>query len=463
MKMRIARALLAVSFLATTARSSTVDRADANWPQWRGHAQDGVSAATGLPSTWSLEENVVWRVALPSWSGATPIIWGDRIFVVSPSAARQEEIEKAEEERKQRDAEGGRRRRFGGDRHPGGQELILFCLSKADGSILWQRELDQGNKLHMKGNNASPSPVTDGEHVWTVTGNGVVTAMNMAGEEIWSRDLQKDYGAFGHNWGYACSPLLHEGKLIVEVLHGFHTDDPSYVVAFDAANGETAWKVERPTDAPRESPDSYTTPLLLRHAGQTQIVVTGGDVVTGHDPDTGKELWRVDALNPQDAPNYRIVASPLAADGMIYAPTRVRPLTAIRLGDDVAPTEESIAWQWTETGGPDVPTPACDGTYFYMIADNGIATCLDAKSGDVVWGPERTVQGTVSSSPLLADGKLYFTNEEGVTVVLAAGTGEYELLATNELDGSYTLSSPVPSGNRLYLRTEKFLYCIGED
>jgi outer membrane protein assembly factor BamB len=324
----------------------------------------------------------------------------------------------------------------------------------------WERTLDTGNELHRKGNNSSPSPVTDGTHVWAVTGTGAVTALDMEGNQVWQHKLQDEYGKFGLLWGYASSPLLHDGTLYVEVLHGFHTDDPSYLVAFDALTGEVRWRTERPTDAPREAPDAYTTPLLLQHGGRTQIVVSGADYVTGHDPDSGTELWRVAGLNPRSAPNYRIVASPLYADGMIYAPTRIRPLLALRVPDGTTSTTPEVAWKWDERGAPDVPTPACDGKRFYMVDDSGMATCLDAKTGEVIWGPQRTVQGTVSSSPLLADGKVYITNEEAVTVVLDAGP-EFKILATNELDGTYTLSSPVPSGSQLFVRTSSHLYCIG--
>ena len=249
--------------------------------------------------------------------------------------------------------------------------------------------------------------------------------------------------------------------MIVPVLHGTHTDEPSYLLALDAASGKTLWKVERATAAPAESPDAYTTPLLLEHPDGAQVVISGADCVTGHDPASGSELWRVGGLNPRAAGNYRIVASPIAAGGMLYAPTRVRPLLAIEIGADGRPDDDSVVWRWDKTGGPDVPSPVSDGRYLYMVNDAGLVTCLDARTGEPLWGPERTVQGAVSSSLLLADGMLFFTNEEAVTVVLAAG-GEFAQLAANELDGSYTLSSPVAAGNRLYLRTGAFLYCIGE-
>jgi len=274
----------------------------------------------------------------------------------------------------------------------------------------------------------------------------------MDGNRTWSRDLQEDFGPFGLNFGYASSPLLHDGKLILQVLHGSHTDDPSYVLALDARTGETLWRQERETDALAESPDAYTTPAIVENDGEEQIVISGGDYVTGHDPQTGAELWRTAGLNPEKRKNYRIVGSPVVVDNVIYAPTRKRPLLALRPGGE-------LLWKFEGQAAPDVPTPVSDGTYFYIVDDKGLASCLDARTGEMVWGPERTAEGIVSSSPILADGKIYIVNESAVTTVLTAGP-EFEILATNELDGSYTLSSPVAIGSQLLIRTGTHLYCI---
>jgi outer membrane protein assembly factor BamB len=427
--------------------------AQENWPQWRGPNLTGVATSSNLPTTWSAEQNIAWKAELPSWSAGTPIIWGDQVFVTSPSKADPAAVQAQPEPPPQQQ---GRRRRRGRRRDPGGPELMLMCLSKKDGALLWQHQLDEGNKTHRKGNNTSPSPVTDGNHVWVVTGNGVVTALDMKGNTKWRQDLQKEYGAFGHNWGYASSPLLHDGKLFVEVLHGMRTDDPSYLVAFEAATGKVLWQHERPTDAIAESPDAYTTPAVLLHDGKTQIVITGGDYVTGHDSESGEELWRTGGLNPDKQRNYRIVASPMVVDGIIYAPTRKKPLLALSAADP-----GGVLWKWDGPAATDVPTPICDGKYFYMVDDRGMVVCLDAKNGEVVWGPERTAQGIVSSSPIIADGKLYIINEQAITTVLAAGS-EFKVLSTNELDGSYTLASPAVSNNQLFLRTANHLYCIEE-
>ena len=410
------------------------DASQEYWPQWRGPHHNGVSEAVDLPATWSASENVVWSRKLPSWSGSTPVVWGERIFLTSPNAG--EEIQ-------------------------GGEKLILGCLSTADGSTLWQRTLDEGNAYWRKHNNATPSPVTDGERVLAVAGTGMIRAFDMEGEELWHYDLQAEHGPFGLMFGYASSPLLHDGQLFVEVLHGTNSDDASYLIAFDAGTGAVAWRRARSTDAAGESPEAYTSPVVLVHDGQTQIVVSGGDYLTGHDPATGEEVWRAGGLNPNKDPNYRMVGSPVAVAGMVYATGRRRPVLAFRAGGTGDITTSHLAWKWTRGGGPDVPSAVTDGRYFYMVDDRGRATCLDARTGAVLWGPKRTAQGSVSASPVLADGKLYVVNENAVTTVLQAGP-EYKVLATNELDGALTLSSPAIAGGRLFLRTESHLYCIGQ-
>jgi outer membrane protein assembly factor BamB len=218
------------------------------------------------------------------------------------------------------------------------------------------------------------------------------------------------------------------------------------------------WKVNRPTDAVQESPDAYTTPALLRHGNATEIVVTGGDVVTGHDLMTGKELWRAGGLNPDANPFYRIVASPIALDGVIYAPTRVKPLQAFRAGGHGDITKSHLIW--STPYGPDVPTPTTDGKHFYIVNDRGIMWCLDAKTGREIYGQQRLKSGTYSASPVLADGKIYATSEDGVTSVVRAGE-KFELLAENDLK-EYCLSSPAISDGQIFIRTTGRLYAIGK-
>ncbi len=423
--------------------------AENDWPQWRGPTLDGVSTCTNLPTEWGESKNIVWKVPLPSWSAATPIVFGDRVFVVSPSKAEAPPTEST----------GGRRGR-GGPGQAGGAEIMLLCFRKSDGGLLWERKLDEGNRLYYKQNMASASPVTDGKHVWVLTGTGVLTAFDLEGNQSWRRNLPEQYGALGLKYGYASSPLLYENMIIVQVLHATEPADRSYVVAFDGASGEVIWHQQRRTDAQRECPDAYTTPTISTHDGRSDLVISGADYLTGHDPHTGREIWRAGGLNPEQRGNYRICASPVPVGDLIIAPSRVKPVLAIRAGGAGDVTSSHLVWKLTK-GGPDVPTPVSDGTYLYVVNDSGLVSCVDLNSGQVVWGPERTARGTVSASPLLADGKLYITNESATTTVLQAG-GVFKLLATNELDDDYTLASLATSGRRIFLRTSTHLYCIGE-
>ena len=395
-----------------------------NWPQWRGPFLNGTSSEKNLPLRWSKTENIAWKLAMPSRTGATPIIWENRIFLNVAD----------------------------------GDDLHLWCVDKQKGSIIWKKFVASGNYKINKQNMSSPSPVTDGKNVWVMTGIGVLKSFDFDGKELWMREIQKEYGHFGLNWGYASSPLLHEDSLYVQVLHGMKTDDPSYLLRIDKRTGKTIWRVERPTDAVQESPDSYTTPALLRYSDHVELVITGGDCVTGHDPKTGKELWRGTGFNVDKNPAYRIIASPVVYDGIIYAPTRVRPLIAFKAGGHGDITQSHRLW--STDNGPDVPTPVTDGKYFYIVNDRGILYCLDAKTGKQVWGGQRIKPAIYSASPLMADGKLYIINEEGLTTVVKTGP-QFEVLAENDLS-DYTLSTPVASDGRIYIRTAQFLWAIGK-
>src|SRR5580765_1083239 len=216
-----------------------------NWPQWRGPELNGVSRETGLPTTWTTTENVTWKLPMPSRSGATPIVWNDTIFL---NVAL----------------------------HPTQGELELWSVDRNSGTVTWKRPLGGGNNVQRKQNMSSPSPVTDGAAVWVMTGTGILKAFDFKGVELWMRDIQKDYGRFGLNWGYASSPLLYDDALYVQVLHGMRTDEPSYLLRIDKKTGRTVWPVERPTQAQMESPYAYSTPALLKYATSTEIVVTGG-------------------------------------------------------------------------------------------------------------------------------------------------------------------------------------------
>jgi len=478
------------SALAATAIAWMLDGAIGsaqNWPGWRGPTHDGVvTGETGLPVSWgatcaapstgheaddggpavsaaeeaavpargaqgrqgrgggegrplvSVEcknidaKNIAWKLPLPAYSGSTPIIWGNTIFLSVATAANTGALE-------------------------------LWAVDRQKQTVMWKRPLADANHMERKQNMSSPSPVTDGRHVWVMTGLGIFKAFDFAGNEIWARDLQADYGRFGLNWGYASSPLLRDDGLYVQVLHGMRTDDPSYVLKIDRLTGKTLWRVERATPAVRESPDAYTTPTWVEANGRAELIITGGDVVSGHDPATGKEYWRADVLNPQRNAAYRLVASTTVVDGLIIAPARNNPLVAIRPGGngDVAATH--VVWSFAQ--GPDVPTPVSDGKLLYVVRDGGVVFALDVKTGETVYGPVRLPPGTYSASPILADGKIYVTTEEeGLTTVFRAGP-QFEILGSNSLLGDcspYCLSTVAVSEGQLFIRTSSYLWVIGQ-
>lgn len=475
------RVLLSLTSVLSLAAGTAV-LAD-NWPHWRGPSHNGVSTETGLPVSWSATcatdsttqsivamptespdgsaiaqqgrgrggqggregrpmtplactefttENVAWKLPLPAYSGSTPIIWGNTVFLNVATAANTGAIE-------------------------------LWAIDRTKQTVAWKRPIAASNHMERKQNMSSPSPVTDGRHVWVMTGVGTLSAFDFSGTQIWTRNIQDDYGRFGLNWGYASSPLLKDNALYVQVLHGMKTDDPSYLVKIDASTGKTIWKVERLTEAVSESPDSYTTPLWSEVGGRAELIITGGDVISGHDPHTGAEYWRADVLNPQRNRNYRIVASPTVVGNLIIAPTRNNPMVAIRPGGKGNVAATHVAWTFAQ--GPDVPTPVSDGTLLYVVRDGGVAFALDVKTGATVYGPERLPNGTYSASPILADGKIYVTTEEeGITSVYRAGP-KFELLASNRLAedcSPYCLSTVAISDGQLFMRTASYLWAIGE-
>ena len=408
-------ALLLVSFSGASAE---------NWPQWRGPDLNSTSGETNLPVRWSPDDNIAWKLPMPAWSGSTPIIWEDRVFLnVADSGS-----------------------------------LYLWCVNRRGPSIEWKRLLGGGDHKERKQNMSSPSPVTDGKNVWVMTGTGILKGFDFAGNERWGRDIQKDYGRFGLNWGYASSPVLWEDSLYVQVLHGMRTKDPSYLLRIDKTTGKTLWRVERHTPAIVESPDSYSTPAIAKVGKEAELIVLGGDVVTGHDLKTGEELWRMTGFNPDNDRNYRTIASATYYDGLVYAPTRERPLQVFKAGGRGDITGTNLAWRFQN--GPDVPTPVVGGKYFYSFNDRGIVWCLDAKTGQEIYGRQRIKPGTYSASPVLADGKIYITNEDGVTTVLKAGP-QFEILAENNMN-DYCLGSIAVSEGQLFLRTATTLYCIGK-
>jgi outer membrane protein assembly factor BamB len=416
--------LLALSTMTPVAHAE-------NWPQWRGPRLDNVSQETGAPVKWSKTENVVWRTPMPGPAGATPVFWGDRIFLTS---AR-------------------------------GEDLLLLALD-TKGKILWEQVMATGNKdvRGDEGNSAAPSPATDGKHVWAMMATGVIGCYDFAGKEVWKFNLPDRYGRFSIAFGLTSTPILDGDRLYVQLIHGEGNAKTreAVVVCLDKATGKEIWKVDRPSDAHSECEHSYASPTLYRDGQREYLITHGADFVVAHRLSDGVEVWRCGGLNPKVGynPTLRFVASPAAADGLIVVPSaKGGPVLGISPEAKGDITETTGAHVWTRAKDtPDVPTPLIHDGLVYLCRENGNLLCLDAKTGEEIYY-EPTHRQRHRASPVYADGKIYCTARDGVTHVIKAGR-KFEILAKNEI-GESIAATPVFYGGKLYLRSYEALYCIG--
>ena len=428
-----------------------------NWPQWRGPFFNGSTTETGLPTTWSTSENVAWVAPMPGLAAATPAIWGDRVFVSSTDRATK--------------------------------DLVALCLDAATGKIVWQKAVGKDRKAPVGGNNmACPSPITDGKTAWFYYGTGTLVAFGRDGTQLWSRELEKDYGEFVVKYGYSSSPLLYKGKLYVLVMQNAspqkynRTHDKrrgpleSFLLALDPASGKTLWKHVRATNATDESVESYLTPVPYEGSGRAEIIIPGGECVTGHDAETGDELWRW-WYQPADRQVWqRTVNSATPGDGLIYAPRpKHRSVYAIQGGGKGELGAESLAWR-LDQNVPDVIVPLLyQGRLYVANDDSRVMVCLDARapgvpragersgdgSGRKLWESKLDVNGPLRASPTGADGKVYVISQNGDVVVLAAGD-EFKELARIKMGEAPCQATIAAANGRLFIRTSRNLYCIGK-
>jgi outer membrane protein assembly factor BamB len=404
-----------------------------NWPQWRGPFLNGSTTQTNLPASFSKTENVLWSVPMPGPAHATPIIWDDAVFINSP------------------DADGN---------------LLLLCLDRRTGKIRWQRQVSAGNRVVGRNNLASPSPLTDGKTVWTMFGTGDLAAYDFSGKELWTRHLTKEYGPFIINWLYGCTPLLYKGRLYVEVLRRGPAE--SFVLCLDPSTGSNIWRHVRPTDAMSESQEAYSTPMPCECGGQTQIVVVGGNYVTGEDAATGEELWRGGGLvNMREPSASRLVPSALVADGLIFVcgPKR-NPFLAFHTCASGDITSSGLAWSSHEFT-TDCATPLFyQDKLFVLDGDRQKLYCVNPTSGEVKWKQPLGVHEIFRASPTGADGKIYCFGEYSTVVVLSAADGK--VLSTTSLsepdmgDEGRSHATIAAAGGCLFARTAGHLYCFAK-
>lgn len=426
---------------ATTVCCLTASTANAeNWPSWRGPAGTGISSEKGLPTEFGPGKNVAWKFDLPNAggdrevpSGSTPVVWGDRIFVSAVD----------------------------------GNDLVLLCVSTA-GKQLWRAVVSSGNKIVRadEGNAASPSPSTDGKHVWVMMGNGALACYTVDGKQVWSVDLQERYGKFRIAFGMTSTPVLHGGRLFVQLIHGDGkaATQEALVAALDAKSGDQIWKHDRVTGAHSENEHSYASPILYDDGMLSYLVSHGADYSIAHALDDGKELWRLEGLNPHEGgkrpyhPTLRFVASPSAGPGIIVVPTAKNgPVFAVKANGSGPIAADSSNVMWTYPKTPDVPSPIVKDGLVYLNMANGALHVLRQESGEELYA-ERTHGHRHRASPVLADGKIYLTARDGVVSVVKAGE-KFEKLASNDL-GEQISASPAISNGTIYFRTFNSLWAV---
>ena len=419
--------------LATAAES-----ASDNWPQWRGPNGDGIAATKSVPTTWSKSENVRWRSPLPGQGGATPVIWGDRAFVTS---AR-------------------------------GNDLVLICISTKDGSHLWEQKVTSGNQDARagEGNSASPSPSTDGKHVWVFFGTGILACYDVVGKEIWKFQVGDRFGAIDIQFGMTSTPVLYEDGLFLQLIHGpmvrGNDQRTGKVIKLNKLTGETVWQFDRVTDAEYECKHSYASPFIYDDGQRKFIVAHGADCTTGHDLKTGNELWRLGQLNgpskftDKHDPTYRFVASPAVVKGWIIVPTaKEGPTIGLKVNDELkgprVAESRNVRWKLDKTA--DVSIPLVSNGLVYNLHKDGKLQCVDLETGKENYF-ERTHSVQHRASPVLVGDNIYLCAKDGVTSVVKVGRN-FELVAQNKLDEPIT-ASPAVVGKTLFIRTYEALYAI---
>ena len=403
--------LLTVIIICSPAQISSGEE---NWPGWRGPRGDGSAENDSrLPVKWNVAENTLWKTPLPGKGHASPIIWENRIFIVS---ALDETRDRA-----------------------------LICLERESGRILWQQTVLQSppERIHKLNSLASSTPVTNGKLIFVSfldRDEMFIAAYDFSGKEIW----KKRPGTFSSIHGYCSSPILWNNKLIINGDH----DGEAYIVALDQSNGNLIWKTPRPNKT-----RSYCTPIIRQIENRNQMILSGSKSVASFDPDSGKQHWII------DGPTEQFVASLVYNGNLLFMTCGFpeRHMMAIRPTGTGNVTETHVAWRTTRSASY-VPSPVAIGDYFLVVADNGVASCFIAKSGERLWN-ERLPRRH-SASVIAANGLAYFLSDQGVMSVIRPGK-EFDLVAQSEL-GEQCNASPAIYGGNFYIRGDKHLFCIGK-
>jgi outer membrane protein assembly factor BamB len=427
-----------------------------DWPHWRGPGYDGASAVEGLPASLEEGRGVLWAAEMPGPSAATPIVLGEH---VDTTAA----VEDA-------------------------GLLLALCLDRDSGEVVWEDAAGSGyrpggrgseTRIDNRSDYASPSPVADAEGVVFLFGNGDLVAYDHAGERVWARNLQEDHGDFAFQWTYGASPTLVDGRVVLPILQrdqptarGVEAAEPipSFLLALERGTGAEAFRVLRPSDARMESLESYAT-VIPRDvpAGGRELLVVGGDVLTGHDPASGKELWRWGTWNEGHREQWwRNVPTPVVGGGrvLVCAPKRA-PVYALEIDGEGLLGPDTVAWQSEGRRDPvssDVPTPLYYRGSFYVLSERGALSKVDPASGKVAWSAELPDRSAWEASPCGADGRVWCISHAGVLAAVDADSGEVVLTAAlGGEEAGEVRSSVAAAHGSLFVRTRDRLLRLGEE
>lgn len=409
-----------------------------DWGQWRGPYGDGSSDEKSLPNSF---DNVLWEYSVGGVGSGTPVVWGGKVFVSSED--------------------------------DDSDDLLGICVDAESGKEIWKKKLGEtgGRTIPRGGNMAVPSAVTDGERVFFLFDSGTFTCLDFDGKQIWSRNLEKEYGFISIKFGCGTTPLYYDGKLYVYVQRRpkAYREPPntepyeSFLLAVDPLTGKTIYKHVRETDAVEETHDAYTSPIAFEYGGRKEILLVGANFFTGHDAATGKELWRFD-YNPEKKSRWRTIPSPVVTDGLVVCvQPRGGECFALKAGGKGVLGKDDIAWSYD---GPttDSPTPLFyeGDVYFLDGTKKKILTRVNGQSGKVKWSGVMPVKNSYYASFTGGDSKMYCISEAGEAVIVAAGGDEMKVLAEHNFGGRPVMSSIAIANGKLFVRTSEKIYCIGK-
>ena len=413
-----------------------------NWGHWRGPEITGVSRTAKPPLEWSEQKNIQWKVAVEGQGNATPIIWADKVFLltavntgrVDPSLPKPEDQPK----------------RVFGIKHPNTHyQYVVLCLDRKTGKVLWRDVASEHvphEGTHRDADFASASPTTDGKRLVCWFGSAGLFCYDLEGSKLWERNLGRAY--VGASLGEGCSPVLHKDRIVIVRDHARQ----SKIHVLDAETGATVWEKDR------DEENAWATPRVIEHDGITQVITCGTNLIRSYDLSTGEIVWQCDGLTKNCIP------CPVVEDDVVFCMTGYQGYSLMAISLDAkgdVSGSESIRWQ-AEDGTPYVPSPVLyEGKIFCAKSSQAILSCFETKNGRVLFGPKRLPElAGIYASLVGADGRIYVLGRYGKTLVLNL-SDELEVMATNELDDNFH-ASPALAGNQLFLRGRKHLYCLAE-